>query len=116
MATKRIAREWRAVSRRDALRKVRRFTIAYALLIVGAVFSLLPLYWLLITSLRPTGAEFTYPPQWIPNRFEFGNYAHVLQRAPFLRYTWNSSLVTVLATTGTLVSGSMAAYAFARLR
>jgi multiple sugar transport system permease protein len=87
-----------------------------ALLVVGAVFSLLPLYWLLITSLRPQGAEFTYPPQWIPNKFEFSNYLYVMQRAPFLRYTWNSSLVTALATSGTLVSGSMAAYAFARLR
>jgi multiple sugar transport system permease protein len=40
----------------------------------------------------------------------------VLDRAPFALYSLNSSLVTVLATLGTLVSGSMAAYAFARLR
>jgi multiple sugar transport system permease protein len=110
------ARRRRAASRRVTFRKAGRLVVAYGLLVLGAVWSLLPLYWLVVTSLRPTGGEFTYPPQWIPTEFRFENYAYVFDRAPFLLYSWNSSLITVVATLGTLVSGSMAAYAFGRVR
>jgi ABC-type glycerol-3-phosphate transport system permease component len=97
-------------------RKALGLALTYGLLTLGALASLLPLYWLVLTSLRPTGGEFTYPPQWIPTSLRFENYAYVLNRAPFALYTLNSTTVTLLATLGTLVSGSMAAYAFARLR
>jgi multiple sugar transport system permease protein len=106
----------RRAARLAAARKLARAVGLYALLILGALFSLVPLYWLVLTSLRPAGGEFTYPPQWIPSSLHFENYVYVLDRAPFALYSLNSSLVTVLATLGTLVSGSMAAYAFARLR
>ena len=97
-------------------RKLTSLAGTYALLVLGALLSVIPLYWLIVTSLRPTGAEFTYPPQWLPTTFRIENYAYVFENAPFFLYTWNSSLVTGLATLGTLVTGSMAAYAFARLR
>jgi multiple sugar transport system permease protein len=97
-------------------RKTLDLALTYALLLLGAALSLIPLYWLVLTSLRPTGGEFTYPPQWFPSRLQVENYAYVLNRAPFALYTLNSTTVTVLATLGTLVSGSMAAFAFARLR
>ena len=90
--------------------------LTYAGLLLGALVSLVPLYWLVLTSLRPTGGEFTYPPQWIPTELHFENYAYVLNRAPFGIYTFNSTYVTVVATIGTIISGSLAAYAFARLR
>lgn len=97
-------------------RKTLELMLAYSLLTLGALASLVPLYWLVLTSLRPTGGEFTYPPEWFPSSLRFENYGYVLQRAPFGLYTLNSVTVTLVATLGTLVSGSMAAYAFARLR
>jgi multiple sugar transport system permease protein len=106
----------RRAARLAAARKLLRLAGLYALLALGALVSLVPLYWLVLTSLRPAGGEFTYPPQWMPTSLHFENYAYVLNVAPFALYTWNSTLVTMLATLGTIVSGSMAAYAFARLR
>jgi ABC-type glycerol-3-phosphate transport system permease component len=100
----------------DRQRKTLQLALIYGALALGAIVSLVPLYWLVLTSLRPTGGEFTYPPQWIPSSLHFENYAYVFDRAPFLTYTRNSVFVTVVATVGTLVSGSLAAYAFARLR
>ena len=88
---------------------------AYFLLVLGAVISLLPLYWLVMTSLRPAGAEFTYPPEWIPSSFHPENYGIAWNRAPFWLFTFNSILVTFLATFGTILTASMAAYAFARI-
>lgn len=88
---------------------------AYTALVLGAIVSLMPLYWLILTSLRPEGAEFTYPPEWLPSSFHPENYAIAWRRAPFWTFTWNSTFVTAMAILGTLLTASMAAYAFARI-
>jgi multiple sugar transport system permease protein len=89
---------------------------AYAALVLGAIVMLTPLYWLILTSLRPAGAEFTYPPQWIPTSLHPENYAVAWARAPFWIFTRNTIVVTFSAMVGTLITASMAAYALARLR
>jgi multiple sugar transport system permease protein len=97
-------------------RKVTRMAIVYFLLGLGTLISLVPLYWLVLTSLRSSGAEFTYPPEWFPSSLHPENYVRVFDRAPLARYALNSTIITVLATLGTLITGSLAAYGFARLR
>ena len=89
---------------------------AYTLLVLGALVSLTPLYWLVVTSLRPEGAEFTYPPEWMPSSLHPENYAMAWRRAPFWIFTRNSVVVTFSSILGTLITASMAAYAFARVR
>lgn len=89
---------------------------AYGILVFGAIVSLMPLYWLVLTSLRPEGAEFTYPPDWIPRSLHPENYAIAWRRAPFWVFSRNSAVITFGATLGTLITASMAAYAFARIR
>lgn len=90
--------------------------VAYCVLTVGALVSLLPLYWSWMASLRPDGWEFTFPPVWIPNSWLWGNYVRAWKSGPFLIYTRNSLLITILASLGTLLSGSFSAYGFSRLR
>jgi ABC-type glycerol-3-phosphate transport system permease component len=104
-----------AMARRRGWARALPLALTYAGLLIGTLVSLVPLYWLILTSLRPTGGEFTYPPQWIPTELRIENYSYVLARAPFGTYTLNSSYVTIVATIGTIISGSLAAYAFARL-
>lgn len=89
---------------------------AYVLLVLGAIVMLMPLYWLVLTSLRPAGAEFSYPPQFIPTSLHPENYAVAWARAPFWVFTRNTVVVTFAASVGTLLTASMAAYALARLR
>ena len=82
-----------------------------------AVFGLLPLYWMLITSFKPPGTEFRLPIEYWPADFSLESYQVVLgpdfrvQRAIL-----NSLIVSSTAMIGTLLLGSLAAYAIARLK
>ena len=82
----------------------------------GAVLLSLPLAWLVSTSLKVEGREFTYPPEWIPDPVAWSNYWTAMTTLPFQLYLANTLVVTFGAMAGTLLTGSMAAYAFARLR
>lgn len=87
-------------------------------LLLSAIGLLLlaPLAWLLSTSLKEPSAIFILPPQWIPDPIRWQNYPEALQAQPFLRFFLNTVTITGLATLGTVVTASMAAFAFARLR
>lgn len=93
---------------------VARFFV-YALLVVGAVFVLLPLYWMVSSSLKTNMHVFDYPPQWIPQPVEWGNYPALLSYMPFLIFAKNTLIIEAFVITGTLLSSSLAAYSFARL-
>jgi multiple sugar transport system permease protein len=75
-----------------------------------------PLLWMISTSLKDNQAVFAVPPTWVPNPPQWSNYAQVFQVVPFALFGLNSLKISSLATLGTLVSCSMAAFAFARLR
>ncbi len=77
---------------------------------------LAPMLWLLSTSFKEQSDIFTLPPQWIPDPIRWQNFPEALSAQPFGRYFYNTMLVTVLATVGTVLTASMAAFAFARLR
>jgi putative chitobiose transport system permease protein len=88
----------------------------YALLGAIAVVMLLPLLWLVSTSLKsPTENIFQQPPQFLPQQPTFGNFVKVWQTNPFGRYLLNSTLVSVLTVGLNLLLCSLAAYPLARL-
>jgi ABC-type glycerol-3-phosphate transport system permease component len=98
------------------LRRIVGKLLIYLLLVVGAVLMLVPLVWLVSSSLKDQGKIFLYPPQWIPNPWRWENYATVFDRVPFFRFYRNSVVVTALATAGQVISASIVAFGFARLR
>ena len=69
--------------------------LTYLVLIVAAVITVLPLIWMLSTSLKPTESVFTFPIEWFPREFHFENYPAALQARPFNRYMFNSLVVSV---------------------
>ena len=81
-----------------------------------AVLAMMPLVWMLTTSLKPSDLIFTYPPQWLPNPFTFEHYDRILNASPFPRFFPNSSVVAIVTTVGRVISSALAAFAFARLR
>ena len=88
----------------------------YALLAAIAVVMLLPLLWLVSTSLKsPSENIFQFPPQFWPSQPTFENFVQVWQANPFGRYLFNSTLVAVLTVTLNLLFCSLAAYPLARL-
>lgn len=93
---------------------VARRVLLYVILTGIAVVMLGPFLWMVVTSLTPASELYHYPPS-LPSHFDPGNYADVFARFPFGRFTANSLFIAIVATVGTLVSASLAAYAFARM-
>lgn len=102
------------MSRRRSTLAVR--TVIYALLFAGACVMLMPLAWMVLTSLKSFDEVLASPPTWLPERLRWQNYREALTTFDFLRYFANSTMLAVVNIAGTLVSCSLAAYAFARLR
>ena len=88
----------------------------YLLLVAGAVVMLIPLVWLLSSSFKDSGHIFLFPPQWIPDPWHFENYTTVFEQIPFLRFFGNTIFVTLVALFGQVLSASLVAFGFARLR
>jgi multiple sugar transport system permease protein len=86
------------------------------LLSLVAFFVLMPFMWTISTSLRLPKDSFRLPPQWLPTDWRWQNYADVFEQTTFALYILNSFKVTGLIVLGQLITASMAAYAFARLR
>lgn len=109
--------------RLESLRGVR-FTrlltqvVVFIFLSVSAVAFLLPLAWMISTSLKPKSQIFVYPLIWIPDPPMWSNYAKALNNPSFkfLLFLKNSLYYAVLSTIGIVLSCSLVAYAFARLR
>jgi len=89
----------------------------HALMVAVVVVALYPILWMIESSLRPDGNIFSNP-SLILTTFHWQNYAKgwTALGAPFSRYLINSFIVVIAAIAGNLITCSMAAYAFARLR
>jgi ABC-type glycerol-3-phosphate transport system permease component len=105
-------RWWRRKSTYNRLR----LGISTLIIVIGAVIMLVPLAWMVSTSLKPEADVFLIPIQWIPRRILWRNYPEALHFVPFDTYYFNSIRVTSLAVIGALISSSCVAFAFARLR
>lgn len=88
----------------------------YVVSIVLAVIALIPFLWMISTSLKSRGALMSIPIEWIPAEPTLDAYVKVFSRFPFLRTIGNSLFISVAYTLITLISASMAAFAFAKLR
>lgn len=102
--------------RRHQLQQLARQLFWYLLLSGLALVLALPLLWLISTSFKTGAQTFLMPPKWIPDPIVWSNYPEAFRAVNFARYFWNTIYVTVVATAGTLVTASLAAFAFARLR
>lgn len=102
---------------RRSRRKIVNSIISHSVVIVGGLIVMVPFLWMLSTSLKEESEAFQLPPQWIPSVFMWSNYHEaVFDYFNFPRYGLNTMIITVGVTIGRLISASLAAYAFARIR
>lgn len=87
----------------------------YLLLFVLFLFFFVPFWWMIATSLKDDTEVYTKAYSLFITKFHFENYRDVFSSMPFSRYFLNTLLVSVAVIFGTLITSSMAAYAFARL-
>jgi putative chitobiose transport system permease protein len=89
----------------------------YAVLGTIAIAMLIPLVWLVSTSLKsPTEDIFQFPPRLLPMQPTLQNFVTVWQSHPFGRYLFNSAVVSVLTVSLNLLFCALAAYPLARLQ
>lgn len=97
-------------------RRLIQHLLVHFVLLCGVVVMFIPLAWTISTSLKTPGEVFIFPPKWIPSRIVWQNYADAVQAIPFFRYLWNTSYITGLSIIGKVISITLVAFAFARLR
>lgn len=90
--------------------------LRWVLLWAGAIVMLLPFLWLISTSLKDQAQLFRFPPAWIPHPVRWQNYPEALTAMPFARFVRNTLVITIANLIGVLLTSSLAAYGFARLR
>lgn len=90
--------------------------VVWTLLMLGALIMIVPFLWLVSTSLKEQAQIFRYPPQWIPRPIRWQNYPEALTVLPFALFVRNTVLITIITMIGVLLTSSLCAYGFARLR
>ena len=97
------------------IKKVFFRVIHYAIMVMITVLMLMPIGWMLGTSLRQSKESFVLPPSFWPTQFNLDNFKQVFHAIPILKFAWNSLFITFLAAAFMVLFTSMAAYAFARI-
>jgi ABC-type glycerol-3-phosphate transport system permease component len=92
--------------------------LTHAVLVGGGVIVMIPLVWMLSTSLKAPHQVTKFPPIWIPNPVVFSNYVRAVTifPVPFWFFIRNSLFLSLSNVVGSVLSNSIVAFAFARLR
>ncbi len=102
--------------RKRQIHRIAYKVLLYFVLVLCALVMVLPFYWSLITSLRPKEEILKLPVTWFPSRFTAEHYAYVFETIPFWNMLGNSLITTGVGLFTNLFFGSMAAYAFSKIR
>jgi len=88
----------------------------YVVLVVCAVALLVPFFWMLMSSLKSANEVFTAPVHWLPSVFYWDNYVQIWEHSGILTWVRNTLILSVSVTFLQVLTGSFAAYGFARVR
>jgi ABC-type glycerol-3-phosphate transport system permease component len=88
----------------------------YTILIAGAILFVTPLVWMVSSSVKPGYQVYAMPPEWIPDYFVWEGYIDPWSSVPMLTFYKNTLILVIVNTVGTLLSSSLVAFAFARMR
>jgi multiple sugar transport system permease protein len=90
--------------------------LLYLILGIGAVIFAAPLVWMISTSLKPEGLVYQIPIVWIPPEPKWDNYVRGWNVLPFPTFYANTVFITVVNIIGLVLSSSLVAFGFARIR
>lgn len=88
----------------------------FGLLLAGSALLLSPIWWMFATSVKNMQEIMTYPPTFWPEEWNWRNYLDTLEAAPFIRYTFNTLFLTMIAVFANTLANSFIAYGFAKIR
>ena len=88
--------------------------LLYVVVVCGGVAFAIPFVWMVRTSVMPMWQIYIFPPQWIPAEIVLDNFR--IAELPWSRFFLNSTIITLLNVSGAVVTASIVAFAFARIR
>ena len=110
---------WARDARRGRRARIRLFGAGVSkhtvLIALSAMFAL-PLVWMVGTSVKTAGQALQLPVVWWPHPFVWSNYPDLFASLPYFRFFWNTFLYAAITIVGVLISSSLVAYGFSRLR
>lgn len=90
--------------------------IGNSLLALMLVWTLVPFYWMIATSLKKDKEIYGFEATLVPRQPTLAGYQRLFAQTPFLKYVRNSTIIAAATTLASLVLGCLGAYALARLR
>jgi ABC-type glycerol-3-phosphate transport system permease component len=90
--------------------------VGNGLLVVMLVWTLVPFYWMIVTSLKKDKEIYGFEATLIPRQPTLANYTRLFTTTPFVKYLRNSTIIALGTTLASLVFACLGAYALARLR
>ncbi len=84
-------------------------------ILIMALITIFPFVYMILASLMTYQEATSIPPTFIPEVFQWGNYAEAMEQAPFGRYFINTVFVAGISTLGTIITSVLAAFAFVKL-
>lgn len=91
-------------------------TILFIILLIFGITMLVPFIWTLSASFKNNNEIFVYPIKWIPDPIRTTNYQRVWTEIPFFTYYFNTAKLAIIVTIGQLITCSLAAYSFSKLK
>ena len=88
----------------------------YLFLSVMSIAMIFPLYWMLRGAFMESPLDVMDVTKFFPNKFDFGNFVEAFSSAPFDRYLMNTLYLVVVNVTGVLLSSSLVAFGFSRIK
>ena len=105
-----------AIKRTEKVSRIIMTVLTYAFILFLALIVVFPFYWMIITSLKQNDEIRATTQTFFPTIVMWSNYIHVFQVFDFTNYMFNTIVVAIFSTLGTLLTTILAAFAFARLR
>ena len=88
-----------------------------SLLFIGilGIVTIFPFIYMILAGLMTYSEATSIPPTILPTSFQWGNYTEVFEKAPFLRYFFNTVFVSLVTTIATVITSVLAAFALTSL-
>jgi multiple sugar transport system permease protein len=101
--------------RRRKIMKIRKFTLIYVIVIIAAVWTLFPVYWMVKSSFTPNDIMYTPKPSLLPSHWTLMHYRD-LMKVGFMNYVYNSLYIALITTLICVFISVIASYSLARLK
>lgn len=102
-------------SKESPVRRVGR-VVGYIAMIIAAAALLVPFFWMIISSLKHSNEVFSVPVKWLPDTWVWRNYVDIWTQSNILVWLRNTVVLAVTVTILQVLTGSFAAYGFARMK